>query len=146
MVLGLDVDVKVVENEVSVAVERVGAEVASVELTWVAEVEDALDENVAVEEVRDIVVLGSEVWLGFVEVGLVGVGSEELTVEFIEVVWEFEEDDELALAEVDEADASPLDKLLGEKFAGEDVQTIEPVSEESEDEGTYYCYISSRFK
>ena len=105
MVLGLDVDVKVVENEVSVAVERVGAEVASVELTWVAEVEDALDENAAVEEVRDIVVLGSEVWLGFVEVGLVGVGSEELTVGFIEVVWEFEEDDELALAEVDEADA-----------------------------------------
>ena len=34
-----------------------------------------------------------------------GVGSEELTVGFIEVVWEFEEDDELALAEVDEADA-----------------------------------------
>ena len=105
VVLGLDVDVKVVENEVSVAVERVGAEVASVELTWVAEVEDALDENVAVEEVRDIVVLGSEVWLGFVEEGLVGVGSEELTVGFIEVVWELEEDDELALAEVDDADA-----------------------------------------
>ena len=60
MVLGLDVDVKVVENEVSVSVERVGAEVASVELTWVAEVEGALDENAAVEEVRDIVVLGSE--------------------------------------------------------------------------------------
>ena len=105
VVLGLDVDVKVVENEVSVAVERVGAEAASVELTWVAEVEGALDENVAVEEVRDIVVLGSEVWLGFVEVGLVGVGSEELTVGFIEVVWELEEDDELALAEVDDADA-----------------------------------------
>ena len=105
MVLGLDVDVKVVENEVSVAVERVGAEVASVELTWVTEVEDALDENAAVEEVRDIVVLGFEVWLGFVEVGLVGVGSEELTVGLIEVVWELEEDDELALAEVDEADA-----------------------------------------
>ena len=34
-----------------------------------------------------------------------GVGSEELTVGFIEVVWEFEEDDELALAEVDEAEA-----------------------------------------
>ena len=34
-----------------------------------------------------------------------GVGSEELTVGFIEVVWELEEDDELALAEVDEADA-----------------------------------------
>ena len=34
-----------------------------------------------------------------------GVGSEELTVGFIEVVWEFEEDDELALAEVDEADS-----------------------------------------
>ena len=34
-----------------------------------------------------------------------GVGSEELTVGFIEVVGEFEEDDELALAEVDEADA-----------------------------------------
>ena len=105
MVLGLDVDVKVVENEVSVAVERVGAEVASVELTWVAEVEDALDENVAVEEVRDIVVLGFEVWLGCVEVGLVGVGSEELTVGLIEVIWELEEDDELALAEVDEVDA-----------------------------------------
>ena len=34
-----------------------------------------------------------------------GAGSEELTVGFIEVVWEFEEDDELALAEVDEAEA-----------------------------------------
>ena len=34
-----------------------------------------------------------------------GVGSEELTVGFIEVVWELEEDDELAIAEVDEADA-----------------------------------------
>ena len=34
-----------------------------------------------------------------------GVGSVELTVGFIEVAWEFEEDDELALAEVDEAEA-----------------------------------------
>ena len=33
-----------------------------------------------------------------------GVGSEELTVGFFEVVWELEEDDELALAEVDEAE------------------------------------------
>ena len=127
MVLGLDVDVIVVENEVSVAVERVGAEVASVELTWVAEVEDALDENAAVEEVRDIVVLGSEVWLGFVEVGLVGVGSEELTVGFIEVVWEFEEDDELALAEVDEAEAVVDDAdavVVSEVSASENVVSI----------------------
>ena len=52
--LGLDVDVIVVENEVSVAVERVGAEVACVELTWVTltEVDDTLeDENVEVEGV-----------------------------------------------------------------------------------------------
>ena len=37
--------------------------------------------------------------------------------------------------ELDEADISPVEKLLGQGFSGEDIQTIEPVSEESDDEG-----------
>ena len=61
--------------------------------------------------------------------------AEELTEEDVSTIENLGGDPIEEDIEVDEADVSPLDTLLGEKFTGEDVQTIEPVSEESEDEG-----------
>ena len=62
--------------------------------------------------------------------------TEELTDEDISTIENLGDDSIEEAVDVDEEEASPLEKLLGERFSEEeDIQTIEPISEESEDEG-----------
>ena len=43
--------------------------------------------------------------------------------------------------EIDEAEVSPVEKIFGPEFTRGDIQTIEPVSEESDDEGIHFFTI-----
>ena len=62
--------------------------------------------------------------------------TEELSDEDVSTIEDLGDNSIEEAVDVDEADASPLEKLLGDKFSEEeDIQTIEPVTEESEDEG-----------
>ena len=61
--------------------------------------------------------------------------AEDLSIEDALMLENLEDDSIEEGIELDEADVSPVEELLRQGFTREDIQTIEPVSEESDDEG-----------
>ena len=63
--------------------------------------------------------------------------AEDLSDEDVSTLENLEDDSIEEDIEIDEAEVSPLEKIFGQEFTREDAQTIEPVSEESDDEGVH---------
>ena len=67
--------------------------------------------------------------------------AEDLSDEDVSTLENLEDDSIEEDIEIDEEEVSPLEKIFGQEFTREDVQTIEPVSEESDDEGVHFFTI-----
>ena len=67
--------------------------------------------------------------------------AEDLSDEDVSTLENLEGDSIEEDIEIDEEEVSPLEKIFGQEFTREDVQTIEPVSEESDDEGVHFFTI-----
>ena len=67
--------------------------------------------------------------------------AEDLSDEDVSTLENLEDDSIEEDIEIDEAEVSPVEKLFGLEFTREDIQTIEPVSEESDDEGEHFFTI-----
>ena len=67
--------------------------------------------------------------------------AEDLSDEDVSTLESLEGDSIEEDIEIDEEEVSPLEKIFGQEFTREDIQTIEPVSEESDDEGVHFFTI-----
>ena len=67
--------------------------------------------------------------------------AEDLSDEDVSTLENLEDDSIEEDIEIDEAEVSPVEKIFGLEFTRGDIQTIEPVSEESDDEGIHFFTI-----
>ena len=67
--------------------------------------------------------------------------AEDLSDEDVSTLENLEDDSIEEDIEIDEAEVSPVEKIFGLEFTRGDIQTIEPVSEESDDEGVHFFTI-----